>query len=152
MALPLTGDRKPFPVVKHAGVVDEPEFSPDGRWVAYNADDSGRHEVYVKAFPPSDDRWQISTAGGAQPHWRGDGRELYFLAPDGSMMAAEIRTSAAVEASSPRVLFRTRLGANGTTDQYDVTPRGDRFLLMLPAGDRRLPPFGAIPNWPSLLR
>jgi Tol biopolymer transport system component len=150
MALPLTGDRKPFVVVKSGvGIVDEPAFSPDGRWIAYNA--SGRHEVYVIPFPPREARFQVSTSGGVQPRWRGDGRELFFFAPDGTMMATDIRAGTAFEAGVPRAMFRTRGAAAPLTDQYVVTPNGQRFLIMQPLGDRLLPPFAAIVNWPSLI-
>jgi Tol biopolymer transport system component len=92
MALRLSGQPELISVVKpNTGIVDEPAFSPDGRCVAYNTNDTGRHEVYIKSFPPTDGRLQISVSGGVQPRWRGDGRELFYLTPDGTMMVVDIR-------------------------------------------------------------
>jgi Tol biopolymer transport system component len=151
MALPLAGDGKPFVVVKpRIGVVDEPAFSPDGRWVAYNADESGRHEIYVKRFPPTDATWQISTAGGVQPRWRHDGREMFFLALDGTMMSVDVRAGDSSEAGQPRALFQTRVVVSGGVDQYAATPDGQRFLVMQPFGEYRMMPLAAVLNWPSL--
>jgi hypothetical protein len=151
MALPVAGDQTPIVVVRPAtGIVDEPAFSPNGRWVAYNADDTGRHEIYIKAFPPTDARWQISTAGGVQPRWRGDGRELYVVTPDGAMMAVDIGGAAAIEAGPPRELFRTGLSVSPVTDQYAVSHDGKRFLIMRPLGGPPSLSFSAILNWRSL--
>ncbi len=151
MAVPLTGDRTPFSVVKpRVGAVDEATFSADGRWIAYNADESGRHEVYVKRFPPTDATWQISTAGGVQPRWRKDGRTLFFLALDGMMMSVDIRGSNVFEAGRPRALFQTRVVPSGAVDQYAVAPDGQRFLVMQPFGEYRMMPLAAVLNWPSL--
>ena len=82
-AVPVTGDRKPRMLIDTPYVKDEVHVSPDGRWVAYNADESGRWEVYVAKFPEFTGKRQISSAGGVQPQWRGDGRELFYLGIDG---------------------------------------------------------------------
>jgi Tol biopolymer transport system component len=152
MALSMTGQSTSTVVVRpNTGVVDEPSFSPDGRWVAYNTNDAGRHEVYIKSFPPTDAQWQISISGGVQPRWRGDGRELFFLAPDGTMMAVDIRAGSVIEAGVPRPLFPTGLTVNALTDQYAVMPDGSRFLIMRPLAERpRTLSFSAILNWRSL--
>jgi Tol biopolymer transport system component len=151
MALPVSGQPPTVVVKPGTGVVDEPSFSPDGRWVAYNTNDAGRHEVYIKSFPPTDAQWQISSSGGVQPRWRGDGRELFFLAPDGTMMAVDIRAGATIEAGVPRALFPTGLNVNAVTDQYAVLPDGSRFLVMRPLAERpRTLSFSAIMNWRSL--
>ena len=88
--LPLTSDRKPFPVLQTMFDETEGQFSPDGRWIAYVSNESGRPEVDVQPFPAPGGKWQISTMGGSQVRWRSDGRELYYLAPDGRLMAAAI--------------------------------------------------------------
>jgi serine/threonine protein kinase len=151
LASPLAGGGETFVVVKpRVGVVDEPAFSPDGRWVAYNADESGRNEIYVKRFAPTDATWQISTAGGVQPRWRNDGREVFFLALDGTMMSVDVRVSDIIEAGQPRALFQTRVVVSGGVDQYAVTPDGQRFLVMQPFGGYRMMPLAAVLNWPSL--
>jgi len=95
MVLPVAdnqkpGDRKPYaflstPFNEQGGV-----FSPDGRWVAYQSNESGRDEIYVRPFPGPGGQWQVSTAGGSDPRWRPDGKELYYLAPDLKLMAAAV--------------------------------------------------------------
>jgi Tol biopolymer transport system component len=151
LARTVVGDDKPFVIVRtRVGVVDEPSFSPDGRWVAYDSDESGRFEIYVKRFPPTGDVWHISTAGGVQPHWRNDGRELFFLALDGTLTSVDVRVSDVIEAGQPRALFRTRVVVSGGADQYAVTPDGQRFLVMQPFGEYRMMPFAAVLNWPLL--
>jgi len=100
-ALPLAGDRKPMLVTRSlAGFADQGQFSPDGRWIAYNTNESDRHEVKVVPFPPNGEKWQISTSGGVQPTWRGDGKELFFLAPDATLMAADVRPGCAKTTSA----------------------------------------------------
>ena len=84
------------------------QFSPDGRWIAYASNESGRMEVYVQGFPSAGDRWQVSTTGGSQPRWRGDGAELYFVAGNGMLMAASFRTTAtnaSPQTATPVALF-----------------------------------------------
>ena len=119
-------------------------FSPDGRWVAYQSNESGRPEIYVRAFiAPSGEasanqavgQWQVSTGGGIHPVWRHDGKELYYLNPAGEMVAAPIAiTGAAVVPGVPVVLFPTRVVGGGVdavqARQYDVAPDG-RFLIRL---------------------
>jgi serine/threonine protein kinase len=133
------------------GIPDEASFSPDGRWVVFNTNDTGRSEVYVVPFPPTGERWQVSSAGGAQPRWRGDGRELYYLALDGTMMVVTFEGRTRSVVSTPRALFRTRLIVRANTDQYVVTSKGDRFLIMDPPRDDRPPELRVIVNWRGLL-
>ena len=148
----MSADSKPILVVKPAsGRVDEPTFSPDGRWVAYNSDDAGRFEVYISPFPPTGARWQVSSTGGMQPTWRRDGRELFFLAPDGTMTAVDVVLGAAPEFGVSRGLFQTGLIPNGSLDQYAVTPDGQRFLIMSPVGEAAEEPPTVILDWPALL-
>ena len=101
---------------------DEVHVSPDGRWVAFNADESGRWEVYVAAFPAFTSKRQISSAGGVQPQWRADGRELFYLAPDGSMMSVRVDARSGFTVSPPSRLFPTRLA----TDPDIAAVRRDR--------------------------
>ena len=109
------------------------QFSPDGRWVAYASDESGRSEIYVRPFQGTGGQWQVSTGGGVTPLWRRDGKELYYIAPDARLMAvgfATVSTAGAAPAiGTPTALFQTRIlygGTNpvGTTRQYDVAPDG----------------------------
>ncbi len=116
-ALPLAGDRKPFPVVQTPFDETAGQFSPDGRWVAYQSNESRTVQIYVRPFPGSGGPWQVSTAGGSQPRWRPDGKELFYVAPDARLMAVPIAVGAdpqTLEQGAPVPLFRTRLasGAN----------------------------------------
>jgi Tol biopolymer transport system component len=151
-ALPLDGDRTPLLVVKSSARVDEPTFSPDGRWIAYNSLESGRDEVYLAPFPATGARWQVSSDGGVQPTWRRDGRELYFLAPDGTMMMVDARLGETPSLDPPQALFRTRIVPTSNTDRYAVSPDGSRFLIMNPVGDDAEAPPTVILNWPALLQ
>jgi serine/threonine-protein kinase len=130
-ALPTDGDRKPRAVLRTPVAEWYPRLSPDGRWLAYTSDESGRPEVLVQAFPEPLARTQISTNGGLEPVWSRDGRELFYLNGD-AMMAVEIRTSPTFTAGSPRKLFEGRYvaGPNGVSS-YDVSADG-RFLRVQP--------------------
>jgi Tol biopolymer transport system component/DNA-binding winged helix-turn-helix (wHTH) protein len=115
--VPVTGDRTPRLLVETPYIEDELRISPDGRWVAFNSDESGRWEVYVAAFPDFTSKRQVSAAGGVQPHWRGDGRELFFLGPDGSMMSAGVVAGAELVTAVPSVMFSTNLDATPSLPQ-----------------------------------
>ena len=146
-AMPLFGDRNPIPVVQSPRFnEDEARFSPDGQWVAYNGNDTGRMEVYVVPFPNADHRTQISNQGGAQPRWRADGRELFYLAPDGTMMSVEMSRGPSLNPGIPKALFQTHLLVDASIDQYAVTSDGRRFLMPVRM-DRRPTPIGIILNW-----
>jgi eukaryotic-like serine/threonine-protein kinase len=113
-ALPMRGDRKPIPVVNSPFYEGNGEFSPDGRWVAYHSNESGRFEIYVVPFPAGGGKWQIST-GGISPRWRRDGKELFFIAPDGQMMAPTVSAAGTSFEAAPRVaLFQTRIVGGGS--------------------------------------
>jgi Tol biopolymer transport system component len=125
----------PVALVQTPAEEGQARFSPDGRWIAYASSEKGRAEVYVRAYPPSDARWQISVAGGANPLWRRDGAELFFLSPDNHMMSARVRNhSDAFEADIPAALFQGPRIARTTTlvsgdRYYAITSPGDRFLF-----------------------
>ena len=108
----------------------------DGRWIAFNSDESGRWEVYVARFPAMTDQRQVSIAGGVQPRWRRDDKELFYLSLDGVVMAADISDAgprAGLTAGAPRPLFQTHLSPSPNVPQYDVTADGTRFLVLEPA-------------------
>jgi Tol biopolymer transport system component len=152
-AIPLNGDRKPMLVTRSlSGIIDQAQFSPDSRWIAYNTNESGRHDVKVVPFPPTGEKWQISTAGGVQPTWCADGRELYFLAPDATLMAVDIRPGGKFEWREPHPLFKTQLAVSYQMEQYAPAPDGKRFLFVLPASEASTAPFNVILNWPALLK
>ena len=135
-------------------------FSPDGRWVAYNSNASGRTEVYVRPFVPpgaagtaaaeTSGQWQVSTAGGISPTWRPDGKALYYLNPAGDMMTAPITVvGATLEPGAPAMLFPTRIVGGGVDTQlgrqYDVAPDG-RFLINTETAGTAAP-ITLIQNW-----
>ncbi len=106
------------------------QISPDGRWMTFTSDRSGTNQVYVRPFPKGDGEWTVSVAGGFASRWRADGKELFFLAPDGKLMAAAVKASQSFEAGVPVALFDARaVGSGSVVFDYDVTSDGKRFLI-----------------------
>jgi eukaryotic-like serine/threonine-protein kinase len=130
---------------------DEPHVSPDGRWIAYASNESGQWEIYIAAFPSFNNRRQASNAGGIAPVWRADGKEMFYLAPDGKLMSVSFKGGAQPETSVPVELFQTRLRADHRYNQYTVTGDGQRFLMYEPVEDNDQP-YYVVMNWPSLLK
>jgi dipeptidyl aminopeptidase/acylaminoacyl peptidase len=154
-ALPLDGDKKPFPVVRTGFVEPHGQFSPDRQWVAYQSNESGRAEVYIQPFPGPGAKTRISTNGGAQMRWRRDGKELFYLALDGRLMAVPIRASqdGGLESGQPVPLFPARVGEviplqSGYNLSYDISPDGQRFLMNTITEASGAPPIEVILNWP----
>jgi Tol biopolymer transport system component len=144
-ALPLDGDRKPFVVVQSNFVETNARFSPDGRWIAFESNETGREEVFVQPFPGPGRNWQISTNGGIAPQWHGDGREIYYLAPDNRLMAVPVKldaTAPLVDAGNPVALFPLRPGA-----AYAAAPDGQRFLVNTPTDEATASPITVVLNW-----
>ncbi len=132
--------------------MDEARFSPDGRWVSYNSDETGRPEVWVVPFPATGERFPISTAGGVQALWRGDGREIFYLDPAGNLMTVDILHGERFAVGAPRVLFHTGLvNPSPAVEEYGVTADGQRFLIKLPAAGSAPPELKLILDWPALL-
>jgi Tol biopolymer transport system component len=158
-ALPLTGDRKPFLVVQSAFDDVHGQFSPDGHWIAYTSNETGRYEIYVRPFPGPGGKSQVSTNGGIYPQWRRDGKELFFISPDNHMMAAPVITSTAFTSGTPLSLFPTQLATGGNVGigsfasraEYAVAPDG-RFLLNVTAGDAIAAPITIVQNWDAALK
>jgi Tol biopolymer transport system component len=158
-ALPLHAGRKPVPIVHTPFDETDGQFSPDGRWIAYTSNESGRNEVYITEFDgargASGGKWPVSNQGGRAPRWRRDGRELFYLAVDNrAIMAVEIRPAAGgIETGSPRELFTASMpGASGDTPYaYDVTADGQRFLIQEPT-DNQSSPLTVILNWQAKLK
>jgi len=127
------------PVIVAGGPMDAASlrFSPDGRWVAYVNHESGQPQVFVSPLPPTGERWPVSTTGGVQPAWRGDGRELYSLALDGSLMAVPVASGPTFEAGVPIPLFTTSgLVTRFRVPGYRATADGQRFLLSAPGDEQ----------------
>jgi eukaryotic-like serine/threonine-protein kinase len=149
--LPLAGDRKPFPVVQGPRSHNRAAFAPDAHWIAYCSDESGLSQVYVQPFPATGGRFQVSKEGGIQPLWRGDGKELFFLALDGTLMAAPIETKPEFQSASPQALFSSRSititsGSTGRR-QYAVTRDGKRFLVITSERSLSGSPLTIVVNW-----
>jgi len=162
-ALPLTPDQpgaalKPFPVVAGPPVPEfHAEFSPDGRWIAYTSPESGRLEVYATPFPPgAGGKRQVSNAGGVMPKWRKDGKEIFFSALDGRLMAAEIALkSGALDVGEIHVLFLNPGSASPPFTPgraYEVTADGQRFLIPVSANEKSAEPLTLIQNWAAGLK
>ncbi len=144
--LPLEGDRKPFPFLQTPFREVGAQFSPDGRWIAYRSNESGKLEVYVRTFPAASGKWQVSTNGGQQPQWRGDGKELFYLSSDRRLMAVEVKRSATFEAGLPKALFDLA-AAKVYDNNYGASADGQRFLLLRTLQEPALAPFSVVVNW-----
>jgi len=156
--LPLTGnpqERTPVPFLQTPFRERNAQFSPDGKWVAYQSNESGRDEVYIQAFPSTGAKWQVSNNQGTQPRWRGDSRELFFMSETTQRMwVAGIRASAGrVEIETPQPLFPV-LGFPGPSYVYDVTPDGQRFVVVSPpgAGAQGTSAINIISDWQAELK
>jgi Tol biopolymer transport system component len=149
--LPLTGDRKPVPFANSRFSELGGQFSPDGRWIAYSSNETGRHEVYVAPFG-SGGKVAISSGGGELPRWRGDGKELFYLAPDNRLMAVPVDGSGTTVAVGDGVpLFAANL-IRGSTFPYAVTADGQRFLINAPGVKAAPLPITLLVNWPGALK
>jgi Tol biopolymer transport system component len=146
-----TADRRAVPVSKEGLTQGGSRFSPDGRWMAYHSDESGRLEVYVRAFPGPGGKWQVSTAGGVWPRWRRDGRELFYLGPDNRIMAVSVNLDSALHASPPVVLFAVHPSQNSYSTAFDVSADGQRFLVNSVSADQGSPPLSLVIQWKALL-
>jgi len=155
--LPLMPE-KPGSSLKPSPLVDTPfwegsgAFSPDGHWVAYDSNESQRREVYVIPFPGPGGKRQISTAGGSTPRWRRDGKEIFYAGPDGKLMAAEVTLkTGSIEVGQVRPLGIPIAGVGGPI-HYDVSPDGQRFLVVTEPERGASPPLTLVQNWTALLK
>ena len=157
--LPLEGDKKPVPFLRTEFNEFGARFSPDGRWIAYTSNESGRFEVYVRPFSPpgvagsssAGGKWQISKAGGIAPRWRGDSKELYYVAADARLMAVEVAAGSAFQTGIPQPLFNVFTSSPAASPE--VTPDGKRFLIAAPLQQSGAEaPITMLLNWPSLLK
>ena len=150
--LPLSGDGKPFPIVQDAFDESSPAVSPDGKWMVYQSNESGRREVYITAFPAGGAKWQVSTNGGTSAKWRRDGKELFFLDPTDKVVAVDVNASGnAVRLGTPHDLFQT-VGVQREYGPLDVTADGKKFLLNSGNLKEGSDPFTLVLNWPAELK
>jgi serine/threonine protein kinase len=150
--LPFFGDGKPYVLLQTPFSEYQGHFAPDGHWLAYTSNESGRDEVYVQSFPPSGGKWQVSTGGGAQPHWRGDGKELFYIAPDRKLMAVDVKFGSTFEISAPKALFQTQIVRYDAPNRYVVNRDGQRFLVNSPVEELSQTPITVVLNWTSGLK
>ena len=145
-------DRQTRPLLQSQWLIRNAQFSPDGKFVAYASSETGNWEVYVSPFPGFGSKWQVSRGGGEEPRWRRDGKEMFYLVPDGRLMAAQVKTGAGFEASFPSVLFVTHprqpISAMDFFS-YDVTPDGQKFLVNTKVDTSNSAPLSVILNWSS---
>jgi len=151
-ALAMTGDRKPFPVVQTTFQEKGAQFSPDGKWIAYESNETGRFEVYLRAFPNGGRAVPVSASGGAQVRWRRDGKELFYIALDGRLTAVpiQVNSSGQIEPGAPMPLFPTRLGGAVQAlerQQYVVALDGQRFLMSTVPDNISPSPITVVLNW-----
>jgi dipeptidyl aminopeptidase/acylaminoacyl peptidase len=144
-------DAHPHKLVATSADESNPRFSPDGRWIAYQTNESGRFEVAVRGFPSTERMWQVSAGGGVHARWSRDGSELFYVAPDGRLMAVQVSSAeSAFRTSPPVALFAPRFAenpaANPFNPQYDVAADG-RFLVNMPVDDLASAPITLILNW-----
>jgi Tol biopolymer transport system component len=153
--VPVGSSPKPIPFLKTTFGVSQGQFSSDGRWVAYSSNESGKWEIAVAPFPGPGGNWKVSPAGGSEPRWRRDGKELYYLAPDGKLMAVEVKAGATFEAGVAKPLFQIRrrepISASDLFS-YDVSADGQRFLVNTDTSDVTSAPLTAIVNWTAGLK
>jgi Tol biopolymer transport system component/predicted Ser/Thr protein kinase len=146
--LPTFGDRKPILFLQTPFNETRAAFSPDVRWLAYQSNESGRPEVYVQNFPGPGGKWQVSTAGGVEPAWRADGKELFYAALDSKLMAVDIPRGETFQAGVPRALFQASVSpTRNVRSHYLPSADGQRFLLFAPLGRESMVPTTVVVNW-----
>jgi Tol biopolymer transport system component len=159
--LPLEGDRKPIPFLTTPAVEGQGELSPDSRWMVYTSNESGRFDIYVQPFPATGGKWLVSTDGGLEPHWRHDGKELYYvsLGPQRKLMAVDVKTQGeAFEASVPHTLFDiagttvTSPGPLTRTGNYVASSDGQKFLATIQPSAQISNPLTVVVNWAAGLK
>jgi hypothetical protein len=149
---PLDGSAAPLTFGRADAIVGQVQFAPDGRHLAFHDDTSGRTEAYVTTMPPSEKRWPLSTSGGGHPRFRGDGREAFYLALDGTLMAVTVQLGDGVSAGVPRPLFRPKgRAAELASDRFAVSADGERFLVKTVANAAADEPITVISDWTALL-
>jgi serine/threonine protein kinase len=140
------------PLLQAKWTVRHAQFSPDGRWIAYTSNETGKMEIYVSPFPSGNGKWQVSSAGGQEPRWRQDGKELFYVSADGKMMAVAVTSGASFEAGPPVALFQTHRRQRVSTQDvfsYDLSGDGQRFLIITKVDEANAAPLSILLNWAS---
>ena len=146
--LSLGDSTRPVPLAATPFNEAQAVISPDGKWLAFVSDESGQFEIYVRTFPGPGGKWRVSTAGGGEPTWRGDSRELYYLSPDSKLMMVSVEPGTPPRFSLPQRLFDTPLGPPfPIRNRYVVTRDGQRFLFVAPAGEGKVGATTVVLDW-----
>ena len=148
--LPTEGEHRPVLYLQTPYNETSPQFSPDGKWLAYDSDETGQSQVYVQAIPAAGAKYQISTAGGAWPRWRRDGKELFYIAADQKMMSVPVIIGSAFAPGTPRALFDT--SSPLSLFWYQPSVDGQRFLMLVPPEGQAAPPITMVLHWQSDLK
>jgi len=147
MALPLDGSGEGFPVLNSEFIEVRPSFSPDGRWFAYNSNESGRAEVYVRQYPGPGGQWQISTDGGSEPMWSADGREIFYIDSGRNLVSVPVSTGSTLEAGLPETLFDPPIFPVTQRERYVATRDGESFLMLSTTSGVAVRPTTVVLNW-----
>ena len=154
-AVAISGDRKAHPFIASPAWEFGPEFSPDGRWIAYVSDESGARDVYVVPYPGPGAKRRVTSNGGVSPAWSRDGRELFYQS-DGAFMVVDITAGPSLDFGAPRILFRGNFVVDSREDgprAYDVMPNGQQFLMLVPKPSTApAPDFHVLLNWADGLK
>jgi Tol biopolymer transport system component len=145
-------ERVAKPLMQAKWTVRNAQFSPDGRWISYASNETDRMEIYVSRFPSIDGKWQVSSAGGQEPRWRQDGKELFYVSSEGKLMSVAVKTGASFETGSPVALFQThRRQPVSSLDvfSYDASGDGQRFLIVTKMEEAKAAPLSIHLNWAS---
>ncbi len=150
--LPLAGGGKPFPILQDSWAEKNAQISPDGKWMAYASNESGRNEIYITAFPKGGAKWQVSKDGGTSPKWRGDGKEIYFLDGSDNVVAVDVAPAgSAVDLGVPHVLFQA-IGMQRDYGPFDVSADGKKFLINSGNLNQGSDPLTLVQNWTAELK
>ncbi len=147
VVLPMSGDKKPVSLLHTLSNESQGRIAPNGRWIAYVSDESGADEVYVQRFPSLGDKRIVSIGGGVEPMWRQDGKELFYLSPDYSIVSVPFEPSDPPLIGQPKQLFRAPINTSSTRNHYAVAPDGQRFLVNVEDQNTYLSPITVVVNW-----
>jgi Tol biopolymer transport system component len=146
--IPLESERKDRQFAAAPFFEDHPQFSPNGKWVAYDSAETSPRQVYIQSYPAGAGKWQVSRDGGTQPFWRGDGKELYFISQGREVVACDIRPKGTgLEVGAAKVLFQARFESGGSAANFAATRDGQRFVINTPSNDGGEQGLRVIVNW-----
>jgi eukaryotic-like serine/threonine-protein kinase len=145
--LPMSGNKKPVPLLHAAFNESQGRIAPNGRWIAYVSDESGRQEIYVQRFPSLGNKQIVSIGGGSEPIWRKDGKELFYLLPNDSIVSVPFKPTEPPVIGQPEVLFRAPINSTTSRNHYAVTPDGQRFLIDVEDQSSYMSPITVVVDW-----